>query len=461
MSNARQVSCVGRPFYAMRCSRQRGDASIRNFIADLQTPWDRALSFASYLLTHLAGGIMRTFRSLVLLAVFSFNSAIADSPANIALTNVHIFDGVHDRILRDATVLIADGRIERVGKQISVPAGYERIDGEGNYLMPGLFDVHTHLADLASAERALASGVTTVRSASVDAFQDVTFRELVKAGKVAGPDMLAAGVYVTPDLGDTILADPRLVALSNGVNTDEELRLLVQVNADRGANVIKTRGTQRAGLPDTDPRQQVYTERQLKVVVDEAARLGMPVLVHAHGDEGARAAVLAGARSIDHGTYLSEETLRLMKARGTWFVPTWVTMNEMNEEQYDYVLRLRGKHMVPHLEEAIRIAYRLGVKIATGADNSYQYESINRIAFEVEAFVRLGMSNFDALQTATVNSAELLDLSTTTGRIDEGYEADLILLPGNPLDNVAALQDVLLVISNGQVALKRIPFALR
>lgn len=394
------------------------------------------------------------------LLLFALGSATASEQGNFALTNVHVFDGVSKRILRDATVLVADGRIEKVDRGIEVPAGYERIDGEGNYLMPGLFDVHTHLDNLESAERALDSGVTTVRSASVGAFQDVTLRELVRAGKVAGPDVLAAGVYVTPNLGDSVLADPRLVALSGGVNTDEELRLLVQINADRGADVIKTRGTERAGLPGTDPRQQVYTEHQLKVVVDEAARHDMTVLVHAHGDEGARAAVLAGARSIDHGTYLSEETLRLMKERGTWFVPTWVTMNEMNEEQYDYVLRLRGKHMVPHLEKAIRTAYRLGVRIATGADNYYQAESINRIAFEVEAFVRLGMTNFDALQTATVNSAELLGVDDRTGRIAVGYEADLILLPGNPLEDVAALQDVVMVISNGQIALRRIPFAL-
>lgn len=394
------------------------------------------------------------------LFLFCLGSATASEQEKFALTNVHVFDGVSERILRDATVLVADGRIEKVEPGNKVPAGYERIDAEGNYLMPGLFDVHTHIDDLASAERALASGVTTVRSASVDAFQDVTLRELVRAGKVAGPDVLAAGVYVTPNLGDSVLADPRLVALSDGVNTDEELRLLVQINADRGADVIKTRGTERAGLPDTDPRQQVYTEHQLKVVVDEAARHNLPVLVHAHGDEGARAAVLAGARSIDHGTYLSEETLRLMKERGTWFVPTWTTMNEMNEEQYDYVLRLRGKHMVPHLEKAIRAAHRMGVRIATGADNSYQASSINRIAFEVEAFVRLGMSNFEALQAATVSSAELLGVDNQTGRIAAGYEADLILLPGNPLEDVAALQDVVMVISNGRIALRRIPFAL-
>ncbi|MGB5353609.1 MAG: amidohydrolase family protein [Woeseia sp.] len=378
-----------------------------------------------------------------------------------ALTNVNVFDGVSEKIRKDVVVLVADGRIERIGDaRTNVPAGYERIDGNGNFLMPGLFDVHTHLDNLEAAARALASGVTTVRSASVDAFEDVTFRELVRAGKVAGPDMQAAGVYVTPNLGNSVLADPRLAELFDGVTTDDDLRLLVSINASRGVDVIKTRGTERAGLPETDPRQQVYTERQLRVVVDEAAKHNIPVLVHAHGDEGARAAVLAGARSIEHGTYLSEETLKLMKERGTWFVPTWVTMNEMNEEQYDYVLRLRGHHMVPNLENAIRMAHKLGVRIATGADNAYQLKSINRISFEVEKFVELGFSNFDALQTATVSAAELLGISDRTGRIAPGYEADLILVPGNPLENIGVLHDVLLVMSNGKLAVKRIPFAL-
>ncbi|MEL0136647.1 MAG: amidohydrolase family protein, partial [Halieaceae bacterium] len=112
------------------------------------------------------------------------------------------------------------------------------------------------------------------------------------------------------------------------------MRLVVRVNADRGVDVIKTRATERAGRSDTDPREQVYTRKQLAIVVEEAGKHGLAVQVHAHGDEGARAAVEAGARSIEHGTYLSEDTLRLMREKGTWFVPTLITMLEMNEEQY-------------------------------------------------------------------------------------------------------------------------------
>ena len=384
----------------------------------------------------------------------------AAQDTHIALTNANVFNGVDNRILENAVVLVENGKIAHVGDaSTAIASRYTVIDLQGYYLMPGMFDVHTHISTLEQAERALASGVTTVRNASVTAFQDVALRELVRAGRLPGPDVVASGLYITPNLGETILADPRLSAVDGAVDTDDELRLLVKINADRGVDAIKTRGTERAGLPDTDPRRQVYTERQLRVVVDEAAKRGLHVMVHAHGDEGARAAVLAGARSIEHGTYLSSATLALMKDRGTWFVPTWVTMNEMNEEQYDHVLRLRGKHMVPQLEKAIREAHTMGVRIATGADNYYDNQSINRISLEVARFVELGMTNFEALQTATVSSAELLELQGKTGRIAVGYEADMILLPANPLTNIAALQDVLMVLSNGNVALQRIPFA--
>ena len=396
---------------------------------------------------------------VVLLALSATVGAHADTAA-YALVNGRVFDGMTDAIIDDSVVLVSAGRIDAiVAADARIPSRDEVIDLQGYFLMPGLFDVHTHLETLDQARRALESGVTTVRSASVTAYQDVALQQLVETGVLAGPEVVAAGVYVTPDLGDTILADPRLAELHAGVHTDAALRLLVNVNADRGAKVIKTRGTQRAGLPDTDPRQQVYTERQLRVVVEEAAKRGLPVLVHAHGDQGARAAVRAGARSIEHGTYRSGETLQLRRQRGTFFVPTYVTMDEMNEERYDYVLRLRGRHMLPPLERAIRSAHELGVGIATGADNYYTDDSINRISIEVEHLVRLGMSNFDALRCATVNGAELLQMGDRTGRVAAGYEADLILLPANPLSDIRALQDVLLVMSNGRIAVKRIPFA--
>ncbi len=403
----------------------------------------------------------RIIPRLIVLLLMTCSTAI-HAQGRHALSHCNLFDGTEEAIQANMTVLINAGTIERIiAGDVAVPEDYQEIDCQGYFLMPGLVDVHTHLDNMPALQRALDSGVTTVRSASVPAFQDIGLRELVRSGALPGPDVVAAGVYVTPRLEDSILADPRLASLLQGVNSEQELRLLVQVNAERGVDVIKTRGTERAGRPDTDPRQQVYSQSQLEIIVDEAQRHGLPVMVHAHGDEGARAAVLAGARSIEHGTYLSTATLELMKQRGTWFVPTYITMAEMNEEQYDHVLRLRGSHMVPRLEQAIREAHRLGVRFATGADNYYDNESINRISLEVWHLVRLGLSPFEALQAATVSSAELLGLESRTGRIAPGYEADLILLPGNPLQDVLALQDVLLVISNGQVALKRIPFGLQ
>jgi len=400
------------------------------------------------------------FKKILMLALILWLPVSSADDVSYALINANVFNGVDNTIIAGATVLVADGKIEAIVDGGSAVADrFQVIDLEHNYLLPGLFDVHTHVETLEQAERALVSGVTTLRSASTTAYQDVALRELARAARIPGPDVVAAGVYVTPDLGNTSLADPRFSEIDGRVDSDDELRLLVNINADRGVNVIKTRGTQRAGLPDTDPRQQVYSERQLRVVVDAASRRGLAVMVHAHGDEGARAAVLAGARSIEHGTYLSAETLALMKERGTWFVPTYVTMDEMNEEQYDHVLRLRGRHMVPQLEDAIRTAHALGVRIATGADNYYDNESINRISVEAEQLVRLGLSNFEALQAATVSAAELLELQAQTGQITPGFEADMILVPANPLEHIEALQDVLLVMSNGEIALQRIPFA--
>jgi imidazolonepropionase-like amidohydrolase len=397
---------------------------------------------------------------LLLLSVMSISIAQGDPKEAYALTNSHIFNGTDQQIISNKTVLVRDGKIERIiSAKDDIPSDYTTVDALGNYLMPGMIDVHSHVDNLKNARRALESGVTTLRTAGVPAYQDVALAAMAKSGKVAGPDVVAAGVYVTPNLDDSILADPRLVGLAGGVQSDEDLRHVVRINLERGATVIKTRGTERAGRADTDPREQVYTQHQLEVVVDEATKGGVPVMVHAHGDEGARAAVLAGAASIEHGSYIEAETLKLMKERGTVLVPTYITMVEMLEQEYAGALRVRGNYMVPRLENVIRMADEIGVIFATGADNYYDEQSINRISLEVWHLVRLGLSPFDALQAATVNSAELLQLGDQTGRIAAGYEADMILVPSNPLEDVAALQDILLVMSNGHIAVKRIPFA--
>jgi len=378
----------------------------------------------------------------------------------LALVNGNVLDVRSGEITANATVVLRDGRILSIGPG-SAPAGAEVINLEGRYVLPGLFDAHTHLDDLDRARRALQSGVTTARSASVGSYRDVVIGRMSKAGYIAGPDYLGAGVFVTPYIEDAVLASPSLMRLPVPIQSEEDLRALVRINVENGTRVIKTRGTERAGRPDTDPREQVYTEAQLRAVVEEATRLGVFVLCHAHGDEGARAAVKAGVRSIEHGTYLSDETLRLMKERGTYLVPTYTTMIDLLEPGGDYddpVVKFRGLHMLPRIEDTFRRARALGIPIVTGADSSYGPESISRVSTEIVNYVKLGMSPLEAIQSATVRAAELFGLEEETGALEPGLEADLIVIEKNPLEDIRVIQDIILVISNGRLGLKRLPF---
>lgn len=384
-------------------------------------------------------------------------------PPVVVLRHVNVVDGARGAIATNAALVIRDGLIAQIESEpFNPPAGATVIEAGGRYVVPGLIDAHTHISTLANARRALESGVTTVRSASTNNFQDVALRDLVKQGALPGPDVVAAGVFVTPDLGETMLADARLGALKDGVTSEAALRSVVRINLDHRVNVIKTRGTERAGLPTTDPRKQTYTEQQLAWVVDEASKGGVPVMAHAHGDEGAWAAVKAGVRSIEHGTYLSDSTLSLMRQRGTFLVPTYITVVDLTRVGGDYddpILTLRGAHMLPRLGETVQRAHRMGVKIVTGADTQYGPESLSRISGEVAHLVELGLTPVEALRSATTVAADLLGLAGKTGAIQTGFEADLIVVERNPLQDVRALADVLVVISNGRVALNRLPFA--
>ena len=377
------------------------------------------------------------------------------------IINANLIDGYSPKLQSNMTVLVSNGEIVSIKKQGKVSANYQIIDLNGMVLLPGFIDAHTHIRSLDAARRAMESGVTTARSASTPNYQDVAIREMVKASQFIGPDIVAAGVFVTPNLGETILADPRLGALKDGIHSENALRTIVRVNADHGVDFIKTRGTERAGLPHTDPRKQTYTEAQLKIIVDEAKKYDIPVMAHAHGDEGGYAAIKAGVRSIEHGTYLSEKSLKLMKKMGTYLVPTFTTVVDLTEPGGDYdnpILFIRGQHMLPALENTVTMAYDLGIKIVTGADTGYGPNSTTRVGMEIVNFVRLGMKPMDAIQSATIVGAELLQISNKTGTVEVGKEADLIVITKNPLEDIRTIQDVVFVMSNGQIGLNRLPF---
>jgi imidazolonepropionase-like amidohydrolase len=381
----------------------------------------------------------------------------------LALVNAALVDVRTGRVTPNATIVLRDGRIVSAGTD-GAPAGVRRVDLRGRHVLPGLLDAHVHIASIQAARRALESGVTTVRSGGVSNYADVGLRELVRKGLLAGPDVLASGYHVRPQLAEeAFLSDPDLADLMrDGVTAPDAIRRVVRTNLARGADVIKIVATERAGTPDTDPRKQVYLEAQLRAAVEEAATRSAAVLAHAHGDEGAMAAVRAGVRSIEHGTYLSEATLQAMKARGTFFVPTYTTVIDVAQPGGDYdhpALQIRGQHMLPRLRETIVRAHALGVPIVAGSDTAYGPNSLTRIPHEIANLVEIGLPPLLAIRSATTVAADLFGLAGRVGAIEPGFEADLIVVDKDPLADVRTLQDVLMVISNGRIALDRLQLA--
>jgi imidazolonepropionase-like amidohydrolase len=330
--------------------------------------------------------------------------------------------------------------------------------------VPGLIDAHVHIGSLPQMRAALESGVTTVRSAGVSHYVDVGLRDLVRKGFVAGPDVIAAGYHVRPSMATEILIDfPDLgdLLMSRGVDNADSLRRVIRANLSRGVDWIKTLATERAGTPDTDPRKQVYSQEELRIIVVESGAKSIPVMAHAHGAEGADAAVRAGVRSIEHGTFLTDETLQLMAKQGTYFVPTADIVNDLTEPGGDYdnaALKRRGEMMQPILRSAIGRAAKLGVKIVAGSDTGYGPNSIARVSREAVVLVEAGLTPLQALQAATITNAEMLRLDKQIGVIESGFEADVLVIDGNPLENIRTLLDPLLVISNGRIALDRLTF---
>ena len=239
----------------------------------------------------------------VLFAVASLAAQRGPTPVEaIALLNASVINVRTGAVQRGSTVVLRGGRIESVTAG-AAPAGARTFDLRGRYVVPGLIDAHVHIGSLPQLRQALESGVTTVRSAGVSNFVDVGMRELVKKGFVAGPDVVAAGYHVRPEVAPEMFIDfPELGDLMSGVSGAEAIRRAVRANLSRGVDWIKVLATERAGTPNTDPRKQVYSQEELRILVTEAAGKDIPVMAHAHGAEGADAAVRAGVRSIEHGT---------------------------------------------------------------------------------------------------------------------------------------------------------------
>lgn len=378
----------------------------------------------------------------------------------IVLTRATVIDGSGGAPMRDASVVIRNGRIDRVMTGAVTVPGATVIDLQGRWLLPGFVDAHVHLRDLPAARAALASGVTTARSLGTDHFTDIGIRELHRAGAPDLPDVIAAGYHVRPRPADALFMDvPSLAGLMAGVSGAEHVRRMVRALIDRGADAIKIMATERAGLPDTDPRKRVFSDDELAAAVDEARRSGRLVAAHAHGDEGAAAAVRAGARTIEHGTYLGDATLALMKARGTCFVPTIATVVDMGDAGGDYdhpVLIMRARGMLPRVRDAAARAKKAGVALVAGTDTYYGPQGTRRIQDEIAELSGAGLTPMEAILSATSVAADCLGVGERTGRIQVGLEADMIVVDRDPLSDLGALRDVLLVLNDGRVAINRL-----
>ena len=403
---------------------------------------------------------------LTVLAVSSLPChAQAAADDSLVFTHANLIDGISDAPTTDATVVVTRGHIESIGHG-AAPANHGPvIDLTGHWLLPGFVDAHVHVADLASARRALRSGATTVGEAGVNHFADIGMRELNHKGVVDVPDVVAAGYHVRTHPADAYFEDfPQDADLMAGVHGTDAVRRMVHEMASRGVNRIKVMATERAGTPETDPRIRIFNDEELAAVVDEANKSGLWVVAHAHGNEGASAAVRAGVHSIEHGTYLSDDTLRLMKEKGVYLDPTITALIDMSDPEGEYdnpILQMRGRAMLPTGREMTARAWKMGIKIVAGTDTSYFDKNNRSLADEIIELSDAGLEPMNAIKAGTSVSAEELGVGKRTGSIRVGYEADFVVINSNPLENIRHIGDIILVVNNGRIALNRMNVAPR
>ena len=357
-------------------------------------------------------------------------------------------DGV---VVLDRGLVVASGTRDQTRRAVrSVEGRAAVVDAQGRWVLPGLVDAHVHVNALADAAAVLRAGATTARSGSSTFYQDVALRPLATWAPGITPRMRAAGVFVSPQLGDTVLADPDLAPLASlpdGVTSPADLRYLTRVNRSRGVDVVKTRANPRAGLAEQDPTELVYDQEQLAAVVSAAGPAD--VLCHAYSEEGIDGAVRAGVRSIEHGVFLGEATMELMARQGTYFTPTMAAVTGLAASP-DPVLAERGRQYTPVLQAAVREAHQRGVTVVAGTDSFGT--DVDPVGTEVRLLVEAGLPHLEALRAATTYAARLLRWSDRVGRLQPGYHADVVVVDADPLQDATALEQVSMVVAQGVVA---------
>lgn len=413
---------------------------------------------------------MKRFKALLVGSFLACACVLtAQTAPVIVFEHANVIDGVSPEPLRDATVVVREGKIESIGtSEKNFPPSAQHFDLSGKWMLPGFIDAHVHPFTLKGAQNMLKAGVTTGRSMLTPHYTDVGLRELHRRGDTDIPEILAAGYPIIPiptqlDMTDMFLDMPQLDDLRKDSDIGVEgVRRLVRANLDHHVDVIKVFATERAGIPTTDPRKRMLSDVELAAAVDEAHKAGVPVAAHAHGDEGAAAAVRAGVNTIEHGTYLSDGTLKLMRERDVCFTPTLsadaMLANPTSNSPEAVALAVRCRGMLPRAREAARHAHQMGVRVIAGSDSDYSPNDPHRITDEMFELVGIGMSPMEAIQAATSTSAECLGISKRTGSIRPGLEADLIVLDQNPLADINAVRDVLLVVNDGKIAFDHLHF---
>jgi imidazolonepropionase-like amidohydrolase len=407
---------------------------------------------------------------------------LATAPARAQVTAIkagRMFDADAGKMLSDQVILVKDGRITAVGAGLAIPAGATVIDLSKMTVLPGLLDMHTHLIGPANdpeplnelrrtaAEEALRSlpnpgivlraGFTTVRDVGTyRALVDVAMRDAIARGDVVGPRMFVAGAYVTITGGAGAVTGmaPDVILpwdLHYGeANSPWEVRQRVRMLAGQNVDFIKVLSTGAVLTHNSNANAREFTDEELNALVDEAHNFGFRVAAHAHNAAGIKAAVRAGVNSIEHGSYLDEEGIQLMKQHGTYLVPTLETVDCIDSTANYPADFLEHSNRLNDISIAnFKRAVKEGVKIAFGTDISVCPFGTN--AKEFSYMVKDGMTPVAALQAATVGAADLLGQTANVGSIKVGKYADIIAVNGDPLADITVMEKVAFVMKGGVV----------